>query len=145
MRLLAMGLVPGTEVAVRSRAPMGDPTSYGVKCYSLSLRRDEAACVLVEPQVVKTLADAAPGTFRVVGIGGGRGVRAKLWAAGIAEDVVLTKDESAARGPVAVRVQGRSARIGRGMAAKVQVVVQEQGVRGCEPGTGAPESEVSQR
>lgn len=136
MRLLAMGLVPGVEVKVKSRAPMGDPTTYDVKRYSLSLRKDEAACVLVEQEPVMTLADADPGRLRVVGITGGRGMRTRLWAAGIAEDVVLDKDELLERGPVPVRVQGRSVQIGRGMAEQVQVVAAEQSARACEAPTG---------
>jgi ferrous iron transport protein A len=133
MRLLAMGLVPGVEVKVRSRAPMGDPTNYEVKCYNLSLRKEEASCVLVEPESVEILAAVEPGRFRVVGITGGRGVRTKLWSSGIAEDVVLDKDEYLKRGPVSVRIQGRAIQIGRGMAEQVQVVVAERDACTCEP------------
>jgi ferrous iron transport protein A len=126
MRLLAMGLVPGVEVKVRSRAPMGDPTNYEVKRYSLSLRNDEAACVLVELVPVMTVADAEPGKHRVVGITGGRAIRTKLWEAGIAADVVLEKDGLLERGPVSVRVRGRTIQIARGLAGRVHVVGLEQ-------------------
>lgn len=47
-RLLAMGLLPGTEVEVVRQAPLGDPIEIKVLGYSLSLRRSEAACVKIE-------------------------------------------------------------------------------------------------
>jgi Fe2+ transport system protein FeoA len=46
-RLLDMGVVPGTEIEVVRIAPLGDPVEYLVKGYRLSLRRTEAANVLV--------------------------------------------------------------------------------------------------
>ncbi len=48
LRLLEMGLVPGTRVAVRKEAPMGDPMELWLRGYALTLRRDDAACVKVE-------------------------------------------------------------------------------------------------
>jgi len=43
-----MGLVRGTEVRAVREAPLADPLEYEVKGYNLSLRREEAACVLVK-------------------------------------------------------------------------------------------------
>jgi ferrous iron transport protein A len=47
LKLLAMGLVKGTEFEVARVAPMGDPVEIKVRDYSLSLRRDEAKALLV--------------------------------------------------------------------------------------------------
>jgi len=47
-RLLEMGLVPGETVTMERVAPFGDPLRLQVKGYHLSLRREEAAQVLVE-------------------------------------------------------------------------------------------------
>jgi ferrous iron transport protein A len=47
-RLLAMGLVPGTCVTLIRVAPLGDPVEIRVRGYALSLRRAEAACLLLE-------------------------------------------------------------------------------------------------
>jgi Fe2+ transport system protein FeoA len=47
-RLLDMGLVPGTEVAVQRMAPLGDPVEIRVKGYNLSLRKEEAESIEVE-------------------------------------------------------------------------------------------------
>ncbi|GAB6096238.1 FeoA family protein [Desulfatiferula olefinivorans] len=47
-RLLAMGLTRGTAISVSRIAPMGDPVEISVRGFSLSLRKDEAAALLVE-------------------------------------------------------------------------------------------------
>lgn len=46
-RLLEMGLTVGTEFQVVRYAPMGDPLEIKVRGYHLSLRKREAAGVLV--------------------------------------------------------------------------------------------------
>jgi hypothetical protein len=43
-----MGVVPGAEIEVVRIAPLGDPVEYRVRGYRLSLRRSEAAHVVVE-------------------------------------------------------------------------------------------------
>ena len=48
-RLLEMGLVPGTAVEVVRLAPLGDPMEIKVRGFLLSVRKDEAAHVVVEP------------------------------------------------------------------------------------------------
>ena len=47
-RILDMGLTKGTEVKVRKVAPLGDPLELTVRGYELSLRKREAACIVVE-------------------------------------------------------------------------------------------------
>ena len=47
-RLLAMGLTPGTEFTVTRFAPMGDPVEIKIRGFSLTLRKDEAAVLLIE-------------------------------------------------------------------------------------------------
>lgn len=42
-RLLDMGLIPGTEVAVIKVAPMGDPVEIRVRSYELTIRLADAA------------------------------------------------------------------------------------------------------
>ena len=48
MRLMEMGLTPGVAVQVISTAPLGDPIEVEVRGYRLSLRRSEAARVMLE-------------------------------------------------------------------------------------------------
>ncbi|NGM16463.1 FeoA family protein [Xiamenia xianingshaonis] len=45
--LMDMGITKGTEVFVRKVAPLGDPLEVTVRGYELSLRKEEAASVLV--------------------------------------------------------------------------------------------------
>lgn len=47
-RLVDLGLEPGRTVSVGRCAPFGDPTTYRVADYTISLRRRDAALVTVE-------------------------------------------------------------------------------------------------
>jgi len=49
-RLMEMGLLPGTAVRVVRLAPLGDPLELRLRDYSLSVRRSEAARILVRPE-----------------------------------------------------------------------------------------------
>jgi ferrous iron transport protein A len=46
-RLMEMGLLPGTPVAVARRAPLGDPLELRLRGYALSIRRCDALGVEV--------------------------------------------------------------------------------------------------
>ena len=47
-RILDMGIVPGAEVKVIRKAPMGDPIEFEVKGYKLSMRKAEAELVVID-------------------------------------------------------------------------------------------------
>ena len=47
-RLIAMGLIPGTEFVVSRMAPLGDPIEIEVRGFALSLRKDEANILQIE-------------------------------------------------------------------------------------------------
>lgn len=49
-KLLSMGLTPGAEFSVTRYAPMGDPVEIRVRGFALSVRKEEAAALLVEKQ-----------------------------------------------------------------------------------------------
>ena len=46
-RIMDMGLTKGTEVYIRKVAPLGDPVEITVRGYELSVRKNDAQCVLV--------------------------------------------------------------------------------------------------
>lgn len=46
-RLMELGLVPGTRLAVVNVAPLGDPLELSVRGCKLSIRRSEAAQITV--------------------------------------------------------------------------------------------------
>ncbi|HEU4632887.1 MAG TPA: FeoA family protein [Flavisolibacter sp.] len=48
LKLMEMGCIPGEEVVVEQKAPLGDPISIRVAGYSLSLRINEASQIIVE-------------------------------------------------------------------------------------------------
>jgi ferrous iron transport protein A len=47
-RLRDMGLVPGTEVKVIGRAPLKDPVALRLRDFTLTLRNNEADCIMIE-------------------------------------------------------------------------------------------------
>ena len=47
-RIFDMGVTNGAEVFLRKKAPLGDPLEITVRGYELTLRKAEAACVMVE-------------------------------------------------------------------------------------------------
>ena len=47
-RLMELGLLPGTPLKVVRFAPLGDPVEVVIRGYHLSLRRGEAAGIIVE-------------------------------------------------------------------------------------------------
>jgi len=47
MRLLEMGLIPGTTITLVGKAPLGDPLEYELRGYRLSLRKTEAQRVAI--------------------------------------------------------------------------------------------------
>jgi ferrous iron transport protein A len=49
LRLREMGVLPGTSVTLVRTAPLGDPIEIKVRGYHLTLRRSEAAHIVVEP------------------------------------------------------------------------------------------------
>ncbi len=46
-RLFDMGITPATEITVRKVAPLGDPMEITLRGYELSLRKSEAAMVVM--------------------------------------------------------------------------------------------------
>lgn len=46
-RLLEMGFCNGAAVEVIRRAPLGDPTEFRLRGYHLSLRDEQAKCVMI--------------------------------------------------------------------------------------------------
>ena len=47
-RLFDMGVTPGAEIYLRKLAPLGDPVEVTLRGYELTLRKSEAACVVME-------------------------------------------------------------------------------------------------
>lgn len=48
-KLLEMGCIPGTEIECRLIAPLGNPVAFKVSGYLLSMRREEADTINIDP------------------------------------------------------------------------------------------------
>jgi ferrous iron transport protein A len=48
LKLMEMGCLPGENISIIKKAPLGDPVSVLVAGYTLSLRLDEAEHILVD-------------------------------------------------------------------------------------------------
>lgn len=48
-RLMELGVVPGTRVLLKRFAPLGDPMEIIVRGYSLSIRKEDAKQIIVQP------------------------------------------------------------------------------------------------
>ncbi len=46
-RIMDMGITKGTMLYIRKVAPLGDPVEISVRGYELSVRKNDAQCVLV--------------------------------------------------------------------------------------------------
>lgn len=53
VKLMEMGCLPGERITFERVAPLGDPIAISVSGYQLSLRKEEAATIIVE-ELIKT-------------------------------------------------------------------------------------------
>lgn len=60
-RLFDMGVTPGAEVYLRKKAPLGDPIEVTIRDYELTLRKTEAAVVLLDTYAPKREDNTADG------------------------------------------------------------------------------------
>ena len=125
-RLMAMGMVPGTEIEVLRKAPLGDPVEYRIKGYSLSMRKADAAGIEVRPNggmngFSRPLATLPAGDRgRIVGLHAGHGLARRLDRMGftIGSEVRVVR---AGRGKLRVELDGHEIAVGKGMAMKIIV------------------------
>jgi len=48
LKLMEMGCLPGSSIKMNFTAPLGDPISYYVAGYNLTLRKSEASTILID-------------------------------------------------------------------------------------------------
>ena len=56
---MELGVVRGETIMLQRAAPLGDPLEFVIKGYHLSLRRREAATILVEAEALEAPARSA--------------------------------------------------------------------------------------
>ena len=47
-RIMDMGITKGTELSIRKVAPLGDPVEITVRGYELTVRKNDAKCILIK-------------------------------------------------------------------------------------------------
>ena len=47
-RIMDMGITKGTELYIRRVAPLGDPVEITVRGYELTVRKNDAKCILIK-------------------------------------------------------------------------------------------------
>jgi len=121
-RLLDMGLVSGSEVEVECIAPLGDPMQVRIKGYHLMLRKEEAANIQVEAQLLMPLAMVGPGELvTVVDVRAGRGLTRRLAEMGLLPGTQIRVVSSQMRGPLIIDLKGSRLALGRGVTQKIMV------------------------
>jgi DtxR family Mn-dependent transcriptional regulator len=122
-RFLEMGIVPGAEVKVEKVAPFGDPMDIVVRGYHLSIRREEAAGILVEESTgTLPLSLALSGhKVEIQEIRGGRGAKMRLAKSGVKPGVTIHVVSTLGRGPVVISLDGTRTTVGYGVAQKIMV------------------------
>ncbi len=123
---MAMGMVPGTEIEVLRKAPLGDPVEYRIKGYSLSMRKADAADIEVRPNggvngFSRPMATIPEGdTGRIVGLHAGKGLARKLERMGfsLGSEIRILRT---GRGRLKVELDGSEVAVGKGMAMKIMV------------------------
>lgn len=120
-RLMGLGWLPGREIKVIRKAPLGDPTVYLVDSTEISLRRDETRMIKVEPLYPALLSVVSDGTYVVLKIMGGRFFKDKLKRLGIeiGKEIQVLSNQSGCRELVVV--EGHKLLIGNGMSQKILV------------------------
>ena len=48
LKLMEMGCLPGSAIKMNFAAPLGDPISYYIAGYNLTLRKSEASSIMID-------------------------------------------------------------------------------------------------
>ena len=120
-RLIDMGLVTGAEIKMVRCAPLGDPVEYQVKGYNLSLRKREAAHILVEVLSYPLSNLNQPGDYRLIELCGGKRFREQVKSIGLMIGAAVRVSEIADHGPLTLKVHDREVVLGQGMTQKILV------------------------
>jgi ferrous iron transport protein A len=121
-RLSDMGLVNGSEVVLERVAPLGDPIEIRVKGYDLSLRKEIASEIEVEPLNVRLVKIAAGKTVSVNGFSGDAEAKRRLSDMGLTPGTEITVVENHYPGPLLVSLRGSRLVLGQDMAEQLLVL-----------------------
>lgn len=121
-RLSDMGLVNGSEVVLERVAPLGDPIEIRVKGYDLSLRKEVASEIEVEPLSAPLVKVVAGKTVTVAGFSGGMEMKRRLSDMGLTPGTQITIVENHYPGALLISLRGSRLVLGQDMAEHVLVL-----------------------
>jgi ferrous iron transport protein A len=120
-RLSDMGLVNGSEVVLERVAPLGDPIEIKVKGYDLSLRKEIASEIEVEPLNTPLVKIPAGKTVTVSGFTGDSDAKRRLSDMGLTPGTVVAIVENHYPGALLLNLRGSRLVLGQDMAERVLV------------------------
>ena len=121
-RLSDMGLVNGSEIELERVAPLGDPIEIRVKGYDLSLRKEIASEIEVEPLNVRLVKIAATKMVTISGFSGGAEVKRRLSDMGLTPGIEITVIENHYPGALLISLRGSRLVLGQDLAEQVLVL-----------------------
>ena len=51
-RMMDLGILPGTQIEIEMKSPLGDPVAYQVRGAVIALRREQAQEIFVAPETI---------------------------------------------------------------------------------------------
>jgi Fe2+ transport system protein FeoA len=117
-----MGLVNGSEVQLERVAPLGDPIEIRVKGYDLSLRKEIASEIEVEPLDIRLVKVPAGKTVTVSSFSGSTEARRRLSDMGFTPGTELTIIENHYPGALLISLRGSRLALGQDLAEQVLVM-----------------------
>jgi Fe2+ transport system protein FeoA len=121
-RLSDMGLVNGSEVQLERVAPLGDPIEIRVKGYDLSLRKEIASEIEVEPMSMPLVKVTAGKTVVVSGFAEDAVSVRRLSDMGLTPGTEITVIENPSPGALLISLRGSRLVLGQDLAGQVLVV-----------------------
>jgi ferrous iron transport protein A len=121
-RLSDMGLVNGAEVQMVRVAPLGDPIEIRVKGYDLSLRKEIASEIEVEPLNIPLIKVAAGKTVVVSGFSGSTEVKRRLSDMGLTPGTEIAVIENHYPGPLLINLRGSRLVLGQDLSEQILVI-----------------------
>jgi len=121
-RLSDMGLVNGSEVVLERVAPLGDPIEIKVKGYDLSLRKEIASEIEVEPLTTPLIKITAGTTVIISGFHGGSEAKRRLSDLGLIPNTAITIVENHYPGPMLINLRGSRLVLSQDLSEQVLVI-----------------------
>ncbi len=116
---MGMGFLPGREIRVIRKAPLGDPTIYLIDSTEISLRQDDSKMIKVEPLYPAPLSIIDSGTYVIANFQAGEFFIQKMKRLGMQIGAELKVIDNHHDCKIHVEIREKVILIGRRMAEKI--------------------------